>query len=98
MKHYHYKFVAYNKYDKERKMFDFGTEITVIGQETEADALHEASNQIKRKGYWLKECWQCSNCGLQEEQLKVQKEVVKEMKKLHEPGWFSKLIKRYSLT
>ena len=85
--HWHFKFMAFSQME-ENGSIKLGTEITIISQENEADALHKAKTQVVRKHYWTKEVWECQSCGLYEKQVTVQegnlvaiKDLVQEIKK-----------------
>ena len=101
-KHWHYKFIGFDKKGEARNEIMFPVEISVKDHVSEADALFEAKQKLTRKYYFCKEAWECTTCDLQEEQVEVQKKhaelvenVSKQMEKLQE-NWFTKLFKKKS--
>lgn len=100
-KHWHYKFVGYNKKGEARNEIMFPAEVLVKDYDSEAEALHEVKQKIDRKHYYCKEAWECTACGLQEEQVEAQKEqvevqsrIAKSMEKLNDNNWFIRLFRK----
>ena len=99
-KHWHYKFIGFDKKGDLRNEIMFPVEISVKDYESEADALFEAKQRLVRKHYFCKEAWECTVCGLQEEQVEAQKKhtdiaekVSKQMEKFGE-NWLTRLFKK----
>ena len=99
MKHWHYKFVGYNKKGEGNTVL-FPVEVSVKDYDSEAEALYEVKQKIDRKYYYCKESWECTACSLNEEQIEAQKKhaeaaesISKQMEKIHD-NWFIKLFKK----
>ena len=76
----HWKFIGYDKTVISKNEqgikvthFIFPTEITVNHFKTEAEALAGARKGLKRKEFYLKEAWECTQCQSIEEQREMMK-------------------------
>lgn len=82
MKKLHWKFMAFDE-KKENGEIPFATEVIVLHELTEEEALKVAKKITNRKSYWLREAWECISCDLQERQAKGQERLIKRMEKLN---------------
>lgn len=76
MKHLHWEILAYDKKDDKGAILE-GTSITLVDFATEAEALKQAKDMVKRESYWIRTVYECKTCGFMEKQIKQLEDLAK---------------------
>ena len=68
--HWHFKVIAFDRMAEDGKCFN-ATELFISEAETEEEAIAIAKGKVKKPQYMLREAWQCTNCGKQDEMINL---------------------------